>query len=83
MQLYKALTYEAVRLVRLYGYGWTGFLPRLIWLRLASILIMRLAGTVMVSPVSSSITSFLLITTSASSQLKVASSAVGLQSLIS
>ena len=58
-------------------------LPRLIWLRLASILIMRLAGTVMVSLVSSSITSFLLITTSASSHWKAASSAVGLQSLIS
>ena len=52
-------------------------------MRLANILIMRLAGTVMVSRVSSSITSFLLITTSASSLLKAASSAVGLQSLIS
>ena len=52
-------------------------------MRLASILIMRLAGTVMVSLVSSSITSFRLITTSASSQWKAASSAVGLQSLMS
>ena len=59
------------------------FSPLLIWFRLASILIMSEAGTVMVSRVSSSITSFLLITTSACSQWKEASSAVGLQSLMS